>query len=167
MINTATLKSEKPAHKHIRLRSDPIHRILVVEDDAEIRRLNTEVLIHYGYDVDAAEDGELAWAALTTRNYDLMITDNNMPNVTGVELLMKMLGARMALPVIMATGIEPKWEFAQNPLIVPAAVLLKPYTVAELLGTVRSVLRATVNPDEPIVPPLYKHSPPLPNRLEL
>ncbi len=167
MTNTAILKSEQTAHQHFRVQPDPIQRILVVEDDADIRRLNTEVLSHYGYDVDAAEDGELAWAALTTQDYDLMITDNNMPKVTGVELLKRMHGARMALPVIMATGMEPKWEFAQNPLIVPAAVLLKPYTVAELLGTVRSVLRATANPDEPIVPPLYQHSPPFPNRLEL
>ena len=167
MTNTAILKSEKPAHKHFRVQADPNHRILVVEDDADIRRLNTEVLVHYGYDVDAAEDGELAWAALMTQEYHLMITDNNMPKVTGVELLKKMHGARMALPVIMATGEEPKWEFTQNPLIVPAAMLLKPYTVAELLGTVRSVLRATVNPDEPIVPPLYQHSPPFPNRLKL
>jgi DNA-binding response OmpR family regulator len=167
MRNTASLKSEKPAHKHLRVQTDPIQRILVAEDDADIRRLNTEVLIHYGFEVDAAEDGELAWAALTTQEYDLLITDNNMPKVTGVELLKKMHGARMALPVIMATGIEPKSEFARNPLIVPAALLLKPYTIAELLGTVRSVLHATANPGEFIMPPLYKHSPPLSNHLEL
>lgn len=167
MKDNALSQSEKPASKHLRIPADPVHRILVVEDDPDIRRLNTEVLIHYGYEVDAAEDGALAWEALTTQGYDLMVTDNNMPNMTGVQLLKKLHGARMALPVIMATGFEPKWEFTQNPLIVPTAMLLKPYTVAELLGAVRAVLRATNNPDEPVVPPLYAQSQPLPNRLQL
>ena len=167
MTNAAILKSEDTSRKHFRVQADPIHRILMVEDDGDIRRINTEALVHYGYDVDVAEDGEIAWAALTTMDYDLMITDNNMPKLTGVQLLKKLHGARMALPVIMATATEPKWEFTHNPLIVPAAMLLKPYTIAELLSTVRSVLRATVNPDEAIVPPLTQDSPPFPNRLEL
>ena len=165
MKDNALLQPGKPAGKHLRIQPDPVHRILVVEDDADIRRLNSEVLIHYGYEVDAAGDGALAWEALTNQSYDLMITDNVMPNLTGVDLLKKMHGARMALPVIMATGIEPKREFTQNPLIVPAVILLKPYTVAELLGAVRAVLRATNNPDEPVVPPRCAPSQPLPNRL--
>ena len=59
--------------------TNPPHRILVVEDDISIRRLNTEVLRRSGYEVDAAEDGAAAWEALNADSYDLMITDNNMP----------------------------------------------------------------------------------------
>ena len=119
-------------------------RILVVEDDDEVRHLNTEVLIHHGYQVDAAENGEVAWQSLNAGSYDLLITDNNMPRVTGVELLKKVHGARMALPVIMATGLFPKWEFDRHPWLLPAATLLKPYTISELMGAVREVLCATV-----------------------
>jgi two-component system chemotaxis response regulator CheY len=115
-------------------------RILVVEDDVDIRRLNTAVLIRAGYLVDAAKDGTLAWDALQLVNYDLMITDNNMPEVNGVELLKRIHAARMALPVIMATGTLPTWEFSVYPWLQPAALLLKPYNTEELLSAVQKVL---------------------------
>ena len=80
------------------------HRILVVEDDRERRQVNAMVLTHAGYAVDMAEDGAAAWEALQANQYGLMITDNHMPKLTGVELLKKLRSARMELPVIMATG---------------------------------------------------------------
>jgi len=95
--------------------------------------------------VDAAADGAAAWESLCADYYDLMITDNHMPKLTGVELLKKLRSARMALPVIMATGIMPQEEFKRYPWLQPTATLVKPYTVEELLGTVRTVLRATVS----------------------
>jgi DNA-binding response OmpR family regulator len=117
-------------------------RILVVEDDGDIRRLNAEVLKCSGYEVDAAEDGAAGWAALDANGYDLLITDHDMPNVSGVDLLKKLHAARMDLPVIMATGSFPAHELVQRPWLQPAAMLFKPYTVEELLGTVREVLGA-------------------------
>jgi DNA-binding response OmpR family regulator len=121
----------------------PPCRILLVDDEPHIRQLNTGALIHSGYHVDAAEDGAAAWEALGADSYDLMITDNNMPRLTGVELLKKLHATRMVLPVIMATGELPTEEFTRYPWLQPAATLLKPYTTAELLGTVKKVLRAT------------------------
>jgi len=119
----------------------PPGRILVVEDEPNIRQLNTAALIHSGYDVDAAEDGAAAWEALNADSYDLMITDNNMPRLTGVELLKKLHASHMALPVIMTTGELPTEEFTRYPWLQPAAMLIKPYTIAELVGTVKKVLR--------------------------
>jgi len=121
--------------------TNPLHRILVVEDDISIRQLNTEGLRRSGYEVDAAEDGEAAWDALQLESYDLVITDNSMPKVTGVELLEKLRAARLTLPVIMATGALPTAVFARCPWLQPDATLLKPYTSAELLRTVKKVLR--------------------------
>jgi DNA-binding response OmpR family regulator len=72
-----------------------------------------------------------------------MITDNNMPRLTGVELVRKLRAAHMALPVIMATGRLPTEELAQNPSLQLAALLPKPFSIGELLETVRAVLRAT------------------------
>jgi DNA-binding response OmpR family regulator len=134
-------------------------RILVVDDDIFIRQLNTQVLIRSGYEVDAAEDGAVAWDALQLNSYDLLITDNNMPKVSGIELLKKLHAARMALPVIMATGALPE-EFTGYPWLQPAATLLKPYTVAEFLGAVKEVLRATGVVGEEIVPlPVWPSQP--------
>jgi len=118
----------------------PRCRVLVVEDDDGLRRLNTEVLKRSGYHVDAAEDGAAAWDAIQLNHYDLMVTDNNMPKVSGFELLKKLQAAGVVLPVIMATGELPEKEFAQHPWLQPGAILLKPYTIAELLGTVKKVL---------------------------
>ena len=73
-----------------------------MEEAGDIRQLNAEVLIDAGYQVDVAEDGASAGGALQRHNYDLLITDQFLPKVSGVELLKKIHVARMTLPVIMA-----------------------------------------------------------------
>ena len=121
--------------------TNPLPRVLVVDDDMSIRQIQALALMRCGYKVDMAADGAAAWEALNTDSYDLMITDNNMPKVSGVELLKKLRAAHMALPVIMATGAIPKEEFTRSPWLQPAATLLKPYTFEEMLRTVKNVLR--------------------------
>ena len=124
----------------------------MVDDEDAVRRLMSAVLIGSGYHVDAAEDGALAWEALQAKPYDLLITDHNMPKITGVELVKNLRSARMALPVVMVTGTVPAHELAQNPSLQLAATLEKPFAVAELLDTVENVLRATNGPREQIHP---------------
>ena len=138
---------------HIQRQPNPRQRILVVEDDPAIRRVNTEVLIYSGYQVDTAEDGEAAWDALQLINYDLLVTDNDMPRVTGVELLQKILAANLTLPIIMATGILPDEEFTRYPWLQPNITLLKPYTFDELLDAVKEVLRVTSDAHNEVAPP--------------
>ena len=147
--------------------SNPRLRILVVEDDADIRHLNTEVLTRNGYHVDAAEDGAFAWKALTSQSYDLLVTDNSMPKVTGFELLRKLHEARMPVPVIMATSVLPEWKFRQNPELTPAAMLVKPYTVPELLRAVKTVLHQVSNPAETAGQSSYGQGQPLTHHLPL
>lgn len=118
-------------------------RILVVDDDEDIRRLNTEVLAGSGYKVDAAADGAIAWYTLQLNRYDLLVTDHQMPKVTGVELLKKLHAARKAVPVILVSGAIPTHELSRHPWLQIAATLLKPYTSDELLATVRKVLYAS------------------------
>ena len=132
-------------------------RILVVDGDPLIRQLHSEVLIYSGYQVDAADDGAAAWDALRANNYDLLITDNDLPQVTGVDLLKKVHATRMAMPVLMATGTFPTREFVQYPWLQPAAVLMQPYSFDELLATVKKVLRATAGARMEIAPPPSGH----------
>jgi len=120
----------------------PTHRILVVDDEPGIRLSMARMLGRSGYEVDAAEDGADAWEALQVKHYDLLITDNNMPKVSGVELLQRLHANRKAMPVIMATGSLPEEEFTQSPWIHPFATLLKPFTIAELLEKVQASLPA-------------------------
>ena len=133
--------------------ASPRHRILVVDDDIFIRRLNTDALSQLGYEVDAAEDGSVAWDNLQRKSYDLVVTDNEMPNLSGVELFFRLRAAHLALPVIMATGTLPNKESTQYPLPQPVATLHKPYTLVELVGAVQAVLRATGDTSEQKEPP--------------
>ncbi len=119
------------------------YRILVVEDDPILRRVNTTLLIGAGYEVDTAEDGAIAWDTIQLKTFDLLITDNSMPNVTGIELIKRVRAAGIGVPIIMATAVLPKDVFTQFPCLQPAATMIKPYTLEDLLGTVKNVLRGT------------------------
>jgi DNA-binding response OmpR family regulator len=123
----------------------PPHRILVVDDDPCVRELSAGVLARCGYQVDLAQDGEAGWKALQAKNYNLLITDNNMPMLSGVELVMKLRFEDITLPVIMTSVAIPTDELKRHPWLQVAATLLKPFTVEELLGTVKRVLRAAGN----------------------
>jgi len=142
MTNGTTRQASAPVSAPLQHQTRRSYRILVVDDEPIVRRVHTKVLIDCGYQVDAADDGEAAWQTLQSNSYDLLITDNDMPRVTGVELIKKVRAARMALPIIMATGAEPEEDLTQHPSLQPAAILLKPYTFKALLGTVGAVLRA-------------------------
>jgi DNA-binding response OmpR family regulator len=118
-------------------------RILVVDDDISIRQLSAAVLKPSGYQVDTAEDGAAGWEALHGKSYDLLITDHDMPKVSGVELVKKLRSARMTLPVVLTSGALPADELSRNPSLRLAATLLKPFSRDELLGTVMEVLRVS------------------------
>ncbi|MDB6057062.1 MAG: DNA-binding response regulator [Verrucomicrobiales bacterium] len=120
--------------------NNALRHILLVDDDVGLLELNEEVLSASGYQVTTAADGALAWEALQGFGFDLLITDNNMPNTTGLELLEKMFDAGIATPVIMATGTYPEEAIAAKPWLEPSAVLSKPYTMHQLLAAVENVL---------------------------
>ena len=60
-------------------------------------------------------------------HYDLAITDNTMPKMTGLEIIEKLRSARMAIPVIMATRSLPLDEIARKPWLKPDAMLQWPF----------------------------------------
>lgn len=126
-------------------------RILVVDDERYSRQITTDALIRAGYEVDPVADGAAGWDALQTKHYDLLITDNSMPKVTGVELLKMLRGQNPTLPVIMATGAIPTEEKERDAGLNIHAVLLKPYSITVLLETVKEVLRATEDAREQTV----------------
>src|ERR1035441_6822218 len=105
MKDNNILPVAEPAGATVQCQTSPPCRILVVDDEPDIRRLNAEVLKSSGYEVDTAEDGKAGWQALQAvthapDSYDLLITDHNMPELSGLALVKKLRAARMALPVI-------------------------------------------------------------------
>jgi DNA-binding response OmpR family regulator len=124
------------------------HRLLVADDDAAIRRLTAQVLVGRGYQVDMAEDGAVALDALKRNYYDLLITDYDMPKLSGIELLENLLLAHIGIPVILVSGTMPADELNRHPWLQIEATLIKPYTIAEFLGAVESVLADAHGPQE-------------------
>jgi DNA-binding response OmpR family regulator len=123
----------------------PPQVILVVDDDRDTRQLSVDVLTDSGYEVEAVADGAAGWEALKVRHYDLIITDNKMPKMTGVELIEKLRYTRVALPVIMATSQLPNHIFNLKPWLKPDATLQRPFSNDDLLALVKKVLRIDDN----------------------
>jgi CheY-like chemotaxis protein len=134
-------KAKKLANASIRKKINPSHRILVVDDNSDTRQLSVDVLITSGYDVKAVKDGAAGWETLLAGNhYDLVVTDNKMPNMTGIEMIAKLRAARKTVPIIMATEHLPMHEFARKPWLKPDAMLQRPFSNDDLLQTVKKVL---------------------------
>jgi two-component system chemotaxis response regulator CheY len=121
--------------------SSPPHRILVVDDDLNVCRFNADILARYGYQVVTAPDGQAAWEELQAKSFDLLITDNDMPRLSGLQLVEKLRSEHFELPVIFASGSLDADELAQNPSLHIAATLSKPYVPRQLLEIVKKVLR--------------------------
>ncbi len=90
---------------------DSSMRILLVDDMATMRRIIRTILSQLGFkNVDEAEDGEVALQKLKEGNYDFVITDWNMPNMTGLELVQAIRSDEKlkGLPVLMVTAEAKK-----------------------------------------------------------
>lgn len=84
-------------------------KIMVVDDDRNILRYFEEMLVHYGYAVTSFADGRLALQHFRNSpdDFDLIITDLTMPNITGDKLGIAMLEIRKDLPIIISSGFSP------------------------------------------------------------
>ena len=116
-------------------------RILYVEDEPSLRSFGELVLARSGFTVDTAADGEEAWEALKTREYQLLITDNHMPNLTGLELIRNVCAAGLCLPIILASSIVGTCPNSELPQFQCGALLDKPFTPSQLVSAVREVLQ--------------------------
>lgn len=116
--------------------------ILYVEDDDSLRSLLAGLLFNSGYRVDVAEDGQAGWEALRLRSYDLLITDDQMPRLSGLELIKRLRSAGHTLPVVVASGCFDARRVQRHDWLQVAAILKKPFTPEEFLETVKQVLRA-------------------------
>jgi DNA-binding response OmpR family regulator len=118
-------------------------RILVADDNEGIRHLLSVILADAGFDVSAASDGQEAWEALLYEYYDLLITDNEMPRLAGVELIKRMCEAGMSTAIIIASSSLPTEKLSEYPMSHIAAVLPKPFPIVELLTATRHALKAS------------------------
>lgn len=125
--------------------SDP-RRILVVDDDKALAEFLRRALIQLGYDVECGHQGcaavdAYAQALASGRPYDLVIMDLNMPGMDGRQCLVEMAHMSPEVVVLLTTG-DPTESCAQGWARQPNGVLQKPFTLNDLIETVRRLLPA-------------------------
>lgn len=115
--------------------SDPKMKFLVVDDFSTMRRIVRNLLKELGYsNVDEAEDGVVAMQKLTAGGFDFVVTDWNMPNMTGIELLRAIrANAQIAhLPVLMITAEAKKENIIEAAQAGASGYIVKPFTAATM-----------------------------------
>jgi CheY-like chemotaxis protein len=141
MKNDKTKASKESIRFSTVTQLNPVRHVLVVDDNNDARQLSIDVLVNAGFAVDFAINGAAAWEAVKVKHYDLLLTDNQMPKMTGIELIAKIRHTHVSLPIIMVTSHLPVQIFNSKPWLRPDAALQRPVTNDELVKTARNVLR--------------------------
>ncbi len=114
-------------------------RILVVEDDANLRVVIRMVLERAGYEIDEARHGAAALDSIRIESPDLVIADMTMPVMGGVELIDRIQSnpATASIPIVLLSGRQV--DSAVAGLV--SAVVLKPFEPADLIASIDRTLR--------------------------
>lgn len=121
--------------------------ILVVEDEANVRKLVTVNLSSRGYTVYEAKDVQQAVERLQTQPFDLIVLDIKLPDLTGWDLLARIAtdaALEFSGPVLVMTAsvMDAQIDRDQYPAVVE--VLVKPFSVAKLIAAIERALHMTV-----------------------
>ncbi|MCU1784733.1 hybrid sensor histidine kinase/response regulator [Pseudomonas sp. 13B_2.1_Bac1] len=103
LLNTGRL--ERIARRSQQATEAPRKRVLVVDDSLTVRELQRKLLLNRGYEVAVAVDGMDGWNALRSEDFDLLITDIDMPRMDGIELvtLLRRDSRLQSLPVMVVS----------------------------------------------------------------
>ena len=118
-------------------------RLLLIDDDAEVRAPIAAWLVRHGHEVEQAGDGGEGLAKLAQGVFDLVITDIIMPEVEGIETIMQIRKDYPLLPVIAISGggsREPDLALHPASRLGAHATMRKPFRAAELAETIELLL---------------------------
>ena len=119
--------------------------VLIVDDDPVIRAFVARALTQAGYEIATAASGREAIRLVADDRFRpaALVTDIEMPQMTGVELAARLLAIRPALRVVMMTGDPERAATARRHPSLVDRVLDKPMSLDELIGAVEAVTRTT------------------------
>jgi DNA-binding response OmpR family regulator len=120
--------------------SSSVRQILVIDDDPHVRELVAKTVTRAGFRADTESDGESGWHALCRVAYDLVITDNEMPRLTGLKLIERIRGFSNEPPCILISGKQLGDESTRMPLVGIDGFLAKPFSPAALIEKVYDLL---------------------------
>jgi len=124
--------------------------ILVVDDDAALRRALQRVLVANGFAVELAEDGDDALARLRTRSFDAVVLDVMMPGSDGIEICERLRAGGDRLPVLMLTARHSVRDRVTGLEAGADDYLVKPFANDELVARLRALLRRSGGGSETI-----------------
>ena len=116
-------------------------KILIAEDDKELRQLFQHVLVKNGYMVKGVSDGKEALEAMEKDYYDLIISDIMMPNVDGYELVASLRAEGNQIPVLMITARDAFDDMRRGFISGTDDYMVKPVNVNEMVLRVSALLR--------------------------
>ena len=122
-----------------------LNRILLVDDDDDNLTMVAHGLRKIGFHVECAKDGEDGWLALLTGDFDAIITDNNMPRLTGIELIRRIRAFPLSLPVILMSSCLPTGEMGLSGLLSPGGAIEKSLSFNELVTQIVCLLKSITN----------------------
>ena len=115
-------------------------KILVVDDEQNSREGLTKILIKEGYEVVSAEDGEVALNEMEKQDFDLVITDLRMPEVTGIDVLEKIREKNPDIGVIIVTAYGEINSYLEAMNLGAFEYLNKPIKLDELRRVIKKAL---------------------------
>ncbi|HWA19248.1 MAG TPA: response regulator [Devosia sp.] len=117
-------------------------RILIAEDDENVRAFVVRALVHSGHDVVEAEDGGLAAEIVTAEDgkFDLLLSDIKMPVMDGIALALNVAAQYPELTIMLMTGFADQRERAHGLDALIYDVVPKPFSLQVLLGKVEDAL---------------------------
>jgi DNA-binding response OmpR family regulator len=116
-------------------------RILVIEDEERLARLISRVLVEEGYAVEMEANGRQALMRALADDYDLLIVDWMLPELSGVQLVKRLRAAEVGTPVIMLTARDQIEDRVEGLDAGADDYLPKPFAFPELLARVRALAR--------------------------
>src|SRR5437016_14454587 len=128
--------------------SEMTEAILVVDDDAPIRRMLERTLVAEGYRVAAAADGGAALAMIERSVPDLVVLDVGMPGVDGLAVCRRARARGLATPILLLTARDSISDRVGGLDAGADDYLVKPFATEELLARVRALLRRGREPAE-------------------
>jgi len=119
--------------------------ILFADDESAIRDLVKTYLGKYGYSLTTCKNGEEAWQIFkdNPQQWDLVVTDQNMPKMTGMDLIDKIRDLRSDIPIILATGYSENISAQDFVRLNISAMLRKPTPMNKLVEYIRKTLKKT------------------------
>ncbi len=124
-------------------------RILIVEDEEHLARLLAEVLGREGHAAETVGDGRAALSRALTEDFDLLVVDWMLPDLSGVQVVKRLRAADVGVPVLMLTARSQLEDRVEGLDAGADDYLTKPFAFPELLARVRALARRPPENKEP------------------